>query len=335
MKVKIHALLMTTVLALNAAAQPNTSPQPTPRPSQAMPPGLLRPPGAPGAPGANQPAPVMPDKDTLSYFIGMSVGNSIKKQDLTVDVDGIAAAIRDIIAGRAPRFSEAKYAEIQRQVSGALRAKMTVQRQAEQAKLEKEGAENKAKADVFLAKNASEPGIKILTNGLQYKAIKEGTGETPGPHDNVTVAYKGSLIDGVVFDQNTNFPAQVNRGIIKGWSEMLQQMKVGSEVQAFIPPDLAYGLHPPATSKIPPNSVLIFDMELLSTKPAATPAAPTAAKGAPISTVARATPPPSSGGPPSPASSTPVVSGQIIKVPSADELKKGAKIEVITNVPSQ
>jgi len=300
---------MMTLVALNAAAQPN-NPQP-PRPAPSMPPGLMKP------PASNAPPPQMPDKDTLSYFIGMSVGNSIKKQELTVDVDTIAAAIKDVVSGHPTRFTEAQFSEIQRQLGGALRAKMMAQRQADQAKLDKEGAENKAKGDAFLAKNANEPGIKSITNGLQYKVIREGTGLTPGPHDNVTVSYKGSLTDGSVFDQSTNFSAQVGGRIIKGWSEILQQMKVGSKWQVFIPPDLAYGLHPP-TTKIPPNAVLIFDMELLSDTP------PPVAQ----------TPPHPANAPPTAPPSTPVVSGQIIKVPSAEELKKGAKIEVITNVPA-
>ena len=139
----------------------------------------------------------------------------------------------------------------------------------------------------------------------------------PGPHDNVTVSYKGSLIDGTVFDQRDKFPTRVTGQTIPGWSQVLQLMKVGSKWQVFIPAELGYGTRG-APPKIAPNAVLIFDMELLSDAP------PTVAS----------TPTSSSGGPPSPPSSTPVVSGQIIKVPSAEELKNGAKIEVITNVPA-
>jgi FKBP-type peptidyl-prolyl cis-trans isomerase FklB len=320
MKVTINALLMTTLVALSAAAQPTNPPLPPNHPGPAMPPNhpsVAMPPGLARPSTNKEPAPEMPDKDTLSYFIGMSVGNSIKKQELTVDVDTIAAAIKDVVSNRTTRFTDARFNEVQKQLSGALRAKMMAQRQAEQEKLEKEGAENKVKADAFLAKNATEPGVKSLTNGLQYKVIKEGNGATPGPHDNVTVRYKGSLIDGTVFDQNTNFSTAVTGRTIKGWTEVLQQMKVGSEWQVFIPPDLGYGLRgsPP---KIAPNAALIFDMELLTDTPPAVAPAPKPPATASSNTSA----------------STPVVSGQIIKVPSADELKKGAKIEVITNVPA-
>jgi len=320
MKLRLNALLTTALVALNAAAQPSIQPTPPPHPGPSMPPGLMK-----GQP--NGPPPAMPDTDTLSYFIGMSVGNSIKKEDLTVDIDTIAKAIADVVSNRPTRFTEPKFAEVQRQLTGALRAKMAAKRQAEQAKMEQEGAENKVKADAFLAKNAKEPGVMPLTNGIQYKVISEGTGTIPGPKDNVTVAYKGSLINGTVFDQNEKFPTAVTGRTIKGWSEVLQKMRVGSKWQVFIPPDQAYGLRgsPP---KIAPNSALIFEMELLSDVPALTAAAVAA-----VSTNAH---PPALGNatarPPVPGSAT-AVSGQIIKVPSAEELKNGAKIEVITNPP--
>jgi hypothetical protein len=200
---------------------------------------------------------------------------------------------------------------------------VAAKRQADQAKLEKEGAENKIKADAFLANNAKQPDIKMLTNGIQYKIVREGTGTFPGPKDNVTVAYKGSLIDGTVFDQNEKFSTAVTGRTIKGWSEVLQKMRVGSKWQVFIPPDQAYGLRgsPP---KIAPNSALIFDMELLSDTPALAAAAVAA-----VTTNRPANAAPKA---PSPGGAT-AVSGQIIKVPSAEELKNGAKIEVITNPP--
>ncbi len=314
MKVTLNTLLITTLVGLNAVAQQSSPPPPHPTP--AMPPGLARP------PAANEPAPEMPDKDTLSYFIGMSVANSIKRQELTVDVDTISKAIKDVLSGGTPRFTEAQFSEIQKQLGGALRAKMMAQRQAQQAKLEKEGAENKIKGKDFMAKNAADPAYKSLTNGLQYKVITDGTGVMPGPHDTVTVSYKGSLIDGTVFDQNTNFTTRVTGQTIKGWTEILQQMKVGSKWQVVIPPDLGYGMRgsPP---KIGPDVTLVFDMELLKDAPPAVP--PTA-----VASANTAPKPPT----PTAAPSTPVVSGQIIKVPSAEGLKKGEKIEVITNVPA-
>ncbi len=189
MKLKLDVLLLTTLTALSAVAQPNNPAAPRPNPQ--MPSGLMRGPGGPGGPAANEPPAKMPDKDTLSYFIGMSVGRSIKKQDLPVDIDTIAAAIRDVVGDKPTRFDDAKYMAVQKDLTSALRAKSMEERKIQQEKMEKEGAENKVKGDEFLAKNSAAPGIKTLTNGIQYKVIKDGDGVIPGAHDNVTMKYKG------------------------------------------------------------------------------------------------------------------------------------------------
>jgi FKBP-type peptidyl-prolyl cis-trans isomerase len=274
-----------------------------PRPMP-MPPSFGRP------PMGSQPAPEMPDKDKLSAFIGQSVGMSIKRQDLDVDPDAIAASIKATLEGH-PHFSDMEFQQVYRQLQGAMRAKMMEKQKAEQEKMAKEGEENKAKAEAFLAKNATEPGVKPLPNGLQYIVEKEGSGPMPRANDTVSVKYKGMFMDGTEFDHGDSFSATIGRGVIPGWSEVLPLMKVGSQWKVFIPPDMAYGQRgsPP---RIPSNSALVFDMELLSDTPPAVAPTITSSSG----------------------SSTPVVSGQIIKVPSAEELKHGAKIEVITNVPS-
>jgi FKBP-type peptidyl-prolyl cis-trans isomerase len=261
----------------------------------------------------------MPEKDKLSYAIGFNIAGSIKRDELDIDVDTIATAMKDVLGGKPTRMDEKEVKEIMTQFQGAMRGKMAAER-------EKKAAEAKAKNEEFLAKNAKDPAVKSLPNGLQYKVLKEGTGEMPKPTDSVVVAYKGRLVDGTMFDQNTNFSTAVTGKTIKGWSEILPLMKTGSKWEVVIPSDLGYGARgmPP---KIPANSVLIFEMELLSiTAPPPTPAK--AATPSPAGVQPSSSPPL----PPS-ANSTPVVSGQIIKVPSAEELKKGAKIEVITNVP--
>jgi hypothetical protein len=201
-----------------------------------------------------------------------------------------------------------------------MRAKMTAER-------EKQMNENKVKGEEYLAKNAKAPGVTVLTNGLQYKVLKEGTGDMPKLTNTVTVSYKGSLIDGTVFDQNEHFTTPVKGKTIKGWSEILPLMKTGSKWEVTVPSDLGYGARG-FQPKIGPNSVLVFEMELLSIAP------PPAAPPATPPTNAAAVQAPHSVPPAPPGTTTPVVSGQIIKVPSAEELKKGAKIEVITNVPN-
>jgi hypothetical protein len=151
---------------------------------------------------------------------------------------------------------------------------------------------------------------------LEYKVIKEGDGAMPKENDTVTVAYRGTLSDGTEFEHNDSLTTPVRGRIVVGLQKILPLMKAGSKWQVAIPPSLGYGVHgKPGT--IPGNAVLIFDLELKSV----TAAAPTLP---PVSAA-----PPAASKPAAPATTAPVVSGEIIKVPSADELKKGAKIEVI------
>jgi FKBP-type peptidyl-prolyl cis-trans isomerase FklB len=321
MKFVPSALIVASLMAVNAFAQPTqpapaqSQPSPAPRPA-IPPPSMNRPPGMMpnGGPGTAKQPPAMPEKDKLSYAIGFNIASSIKRDKLDIDIDTLANAMKDVLQGKPTRFDEKEVHEIMTQFQGALRAKMAAER-------EKEMAEAKAKAEEYLAKNAKDPDVKTLTNGLQYKVLKEGSGEMPKPTENVTVAYKGRLIDGTVFDQNDKFTTPVTGRPIKGWSEILPMMKVGSKWEVTIPPELGYGAR--GQAKIPPNSVLIFEMELLGIAPPST--------NIPPAHAAMPAPHPAPGATASTA--TPVVSGQIIKVPSKDEMAKGAKIEVITNPP--
>lgn len=239
-------------------------------------------------------------KKKLAYSVGLNIGGAWKAQDVDFDVEAVARGIRDQLAGK-PLLTEAEAREVMMAFQTEHRAK-----QEEKRKLlaEKNAAEGKA----FLDANKSKPGIVTLPSGLQYKVIQEGTGETPKTTDRVTCHYRGTLIDGTEFDSSYNRPDKKPAefpvtGVIKGWTEALQLMKVGSKWQLFIPADLAYG--PGGRGgKIGPNATLIFELELLGT------AAP-----APTAT--------------SLPSGHPPVTSDIIKVPSAEELKKGAKIEVI------
>jgi FKBP-type peptidyl-prolyl cis-trans isomerase FklB len=165
------------------------------------------------------------------------------------------------------------------------------------------GEKNKKDGETFLADNKAKPGVITLPSGLQYKVLTDGTGNIPSPEDSVTVNYVGKLIDGTEFDSSVKRgqPATFRvGGVIPGWTEALTKMKVGSKWQLFIPSDLAYKEmgKPP---QIGPNATLLFEVELLSNTP---PAAVTAPAAAPLTS-------------------------DIIKVPSLDEMKKGAKIETI------
>ena len=200
-------------------------------------------------------------KDKESYSLGYQFGQNLKFQGLDINLDVYTSGIRDALGGKEPKMSQE---EIRATIS-ELQKRVTAERQKE---LKEKGAKNLEESKKFLAENQKKEGIKTLPSGLQYKVLTEGSGKTPKETDNVTVNYKGTLIDGTEFDSSykRGQPAsfQVN-GVIKGWAEALQLMKEGSNWQLFIPPELAYGERG-AGPQIPPNSTLIFEVELLTVK---------------------------------------------------------------------
>jgi FKBP-type peptidyl-prolyl cis-trans isomerase FklB len=192
------------------------------------------------------------EKDSISYGLGVSIGNNFKTSNLdSIDVDLLAKGMRDVFAG--------KPAITQEEADKAINAFMM--------KREKvKGEENIAKGNAFLEQNKKKPGVITTPSGLQYSVIKEGTGAKPTLNDKITAHYHGTLIDGTVFDssvdrgQPASFPVS---GVIPGWTEALQMMSVGSKWKLVIPSNLAYGERG-AGGKIAPNSVLVFEVELLS-----------------------------------------------------------------------
>lgn len=197
-------------------------------------------------------------RDKQSYAVGMSMGQGLVKQQVPVDAAMVARGLRDAMAGKAVLKDDEMKSVLQD-------LKGTVQKQM-QAKSEAEGNANKIEGDAFLASNKSKEGVKTLPDGLQYKVLKEGNGPKPTANDTVTVNYRGTLINGKEFDssykrgQPISFPVN---GVIKGWTEALQLMPVGSKWQLFIPSDLAYGERG-AGADIGPNATLIFEVELIS-----------------------------------------------------------------------
>jgi FKBP-type peptidyl-prolyl cis-trans isomerase FklB len=193
-------------------------------------------------------------KDKASYAIGLNVGFNFKRQNVDVNQDAFMAGFKDALTGRKPLMSE-------QEVKDTMMAfeKDMQQKQSESA--QKNGAE----ADKFLAANKAKEGVKTTESGLQYKVLKDGSGALPKSSDTVTVNYRGTLMDGTEFDssykrgQPATFPVS---GVIKGWTEALQLMKVGSKLQLFIPANLAYGEQ--GRPGIPPNSLLIFEVELMN-----------------------------------------------------------------------
>src|ERR1051325_10830472 len=193
-------------------------------------------------------------KEKVSYSIGMQIGFNLGRQKVDINPDILAAGIKDAIAGK-PQLTPDQVKEIMAQFEKDMDQK--------QKQL---GEKNKTDGAKFLEDNKKKPGVKTTASGLQYKVEKEGTGATPKATDMVTVNYRGTLIDGTEFDssykrgQPATFPVN---GVIKGWTEALQLMKQGAKYQLFIPPDLAYGDHPPDPS-IGAGDTLVFEVELLS-----------------------------------------------------------------------
>ncbi|MGQ0528981.1 MAG: FKBP-type peptidyl-prolyl cis-trans isomerase [Panacagrimonas sp.] len=199
------------------------------------------------------------DAQKFGYAIGIDLGNSLKPVSAHVDVASLKQGLDDVSAGTTPKLDDAAREEIKTSVSKKM--------QEEQLK-EREEAASKAVAEgeKFLAENATKEGVKTTASGLQYKVLTEGSGQSPTASDEVTVHYKGTLINGEEFDssiargQPVTFPLA---NVIEGWTEGVQLMKPGAKYQFFIPAKLGYGERG-AGAKIGPNETLIFEVELIS-----------------------------------------------------------------------
>jgi len=235
------------------------------------------------------------EKEKASYAVGIFVGNQIKRSNMDVDLDTLVGAVKDVLAGKDLRLTDMQASEAIRGYQMEARKKLA--------------EKNKKEGETFLAENKIKAGVQTLsvplpdgTNAeMQYKVVTEGTGEIPKSNDTVKVNYKGTLLNGKEFDSSykRGQPAKfvVNR-VVKGWTAALEKMKVGSKWDLYIPSSLAYG--DAGNPSIEPGATLLFEVELLGIEP-------------PVAAAPAAQP----------------LTSDIIKVPSAEELKKGAKIEVI------
>jgi len=195
--------------------------------------------------------------DKVSYIIGTQIGRDFKSKDIEVNLEPLMWGLKDVLGDKELAMSQEEMQKVFTDFQQQLRAKLA-------AKAAKEATENLAKGTAFLDQNKTKDGVKVLPSGLQYKIITEGAGATPTATDKVRTHYRGTLIDGTEFDSSykRNQPAEfpVN-GVIKGWTEALMLMKEGAKWQLYIPANLAY--REPGRPGIPPNSTLIFDVELL------------------------------------------------------------------------
>ncbi len=199
------------------------------------------------------------DKEKSSYALGLNIGRGLSKQPVDLDAAAVARGLKDALSGGKPLLTDeevtADLAQLQDQVKKATEAKM-----------QELGAENQKAGAAFLAANKTKEGVVTLPSGLQYKILTAGTGPKPAATDTVVCQYKGTLLDGTEFDSSykRGQPATFAVGrVIKGWTEALQLMPVGSKWQLFIPAELAYGERG-AGQVIPPNATLIFEVELVS-----------------------------------------------------------------------
>lgn len=198
-------------------------------------------------------------KEKVSYCIGLETGKNLKQQFVDLDLKLLVDGVQDAFQEKQLRLTPD---EIQ-SILNSLRAQIETQQREYLAKF---AEENKKAGEIFLEQNKEKEGIVTTSSGLQYRVLSEGTGPSPKLFDTVTVHYKGSFIDGRVFDssyqrgQPNTFP--VNR-VIPGWVEILQKMKTGDKWEVFIPSYLAYGENGFGDA-IGPNSTLVFELDLIS-----------------------------------------------------------------------
>jgi FKBP-type peptidyl-prolyl cis-trans isomerase len=207
---------------------------------------------------ANSPPPQLRSlEDQASYAIGLDIGRSILADKLPIKPDLVARGLLDALKKSPPLLSDEQIQEVMTKFS-------QLQQASQAAETKTAGDKNLKEGQAFLVTNKAKQGVLTTQSGLQYQVVKSGAGAFPKATDVVRVHYHGTFIDGTVFDssidkkQPAEFP--VNR-VIPGWTEALQKMKVGDKWRLFVPSDLAYG--PPGRGPIPPNTVLIFDVELL------------------------------------------------------------------------
>ena len=256
----VNILAAGTLLLGHALAQQTpaatTQTAPSSAPAKAQTPAAKRPVTAAKTP---TPLTLKTQKDKFSYALGMKMGENLQKQSVPVDPAILARGLKDGLAGGKTLLTDQEAQAAIGEVQADLRKK-------QQEKMQEASEANKKEGDAFLAGNKAKEGVVTLPSGLQYKILKEGAGPKPAATDSVVCNYRGTLINGTEFGSSykrgepATFPVN---GVIKGWTEALQLMPVGSKWQLFVPSDLAYGERGPSPD-IGPNSTLIFEVELIS-----------------------------------------------------------------------
>ena len=217
----------------------------------------------PGQPGQYPPGPAAGPLDAatyrqqVGYMLGQNIGNDLRENQIECDLNSLFAGISDALRGAQPKWNDAQLQAARERFEQEMRTKMT-------SRTQQAAQQNAKQAAAFLAENRQREGVQATPSGLQYKVLRQGNGPMPTLQDTVRCHYRGTLIDGTEFDSSygdepVEFPV---RGVIPGWTEALQKMRVGDKWQLFVPADLAYGAES-AGPVIGPNSLLIFEVELL------------------------------------------------------------------------
>ncbi len=199
--------------------------------------------------------------EQVSYAIGIRVGISLKMSPDELDLKAFFRGVEDSLKDNEPLLSEEEVNKLNEEFTAKVREAMTIKRK-------EAGKKNLKEGKAFLAKNGKKKGVVTTDSGLQYLVLEKGSGPKPKATDQVTVHYRGTLLDGTEFDSSHKRGKPMTRPanrLIAGWTEALQLMSVGSKYRLFIPPDLAYGERG-AVPKIDPNATLIFEVELIEIK---------------------------------------------------------------------
>ncbi len=206
------------------------------------------------------------EKEQVSYMIGMDIGKSLKPMKEEVDMATLKRAIDDTFNDKKLLLDEKQAAKVMETFAQKMQAKQQEEMAKKQAEMEAKGKLNLEEGAKFLAENGKKPGVTTTASGLQYQVITAGKGAKPKASDSVSVHYAGTLLDGTEFDSSykRNEPAQfVLSSVVPGWTEALQLMPVGSKYKLWIPAKLGYGEQGTPGGPIPPNSTLVFEVELL------------------------------------------------------------------------
>jgi FKBP-type peptidyl-prolyl cis-trans isomerase FklB len=213
----------------------------------------------PAASPAPQAAPASAEfRQQVSYALGRNFAMQLQEGGVDCDMQFLTAGINDALSNAQPKWTE-------QQLNAAMQRFVREMQQKATTKMQAEGEKNQKEADAFLAQNGKKQGVQTTSSGLQYRVLKAGNGPSPTLGDTVRCTYRGTLLNGTEFDSSARHGGPVEfpvGGVIPGWTEALQKMKVGDKWQLFIPPKLAYEMNPPG-EPIEANSLLVFEMELV------------------------------------------------------------------------